>query len=60
MPQPAVGMTSVRIMVRPVHDTAFRIPLVLAVKFDPIADLQGTNSGRQVDVVGNKYRLAGG
>lgn len=37
MPQPARFVATFRIMVRPVNDSAFRIPLVDAVEFYGIA-----------------------
>ena len=37
MLQPSDFMSTVRIMMRPVDNTAFRIPFVLTEKFDGIA-----------------------
>src|SRR5438105_2800635 len=48
-----------RIPVRPVHDSALGVPLVLTGKFNGRSRAQPVNSRRQVVVVSNEQRLAG-
>lgn len=56
---PAAGVASLRIVVRPVHHAAFRVPFVFAVKGDRIAGAQRIDAPRQIDVVGHQQRLSG-
>jgi len=59
MPEPAGNMIFRRIVMRPVNDAAFRVPLVLSEKLDRVAHPQGGNRRRKVDVVRNQQRLPG-
>ena len=52
MPQPAMGVAVVWIVVGPVYHAALFVPLVLAVELDGIAHLEIGDSGCEVDVVG--------
>lgn len=51
VPDPAAGVAALRIVVRPVHHAAFRIPLVFAVKGDRITRAQRIDALGQIDVV---------
>ena len=59
MPEPTGNMIVRRIVMRPVNDPAFRVPLVLPEEFDRIADVQGRDRRRKVDVVRHQQRLPG-
>lgn len=52
-------MFSLRIVVRPVDHTALRVPNVLAIKAYNVAFLKSVHPRCNVDIVGNKHRLAG-
>lgn len=56
---PALDMLPGGIMMRPVYETTSVIPLVFAKKRDRVAKSQKFNTWRQIDVVGDKQRLAG-
>jgi len=56
---PATRVVPLRIMVRPVHHTAFRVPFKFAIKADRITRSQRIDARRQVDVVCDEQRLSG-
>jgi hypothetical protein len=53
-------MPAVGVVVGPVDHAALFIPLVLAVKFYPVALGQIVDAGRQVDIVGHQQGLPRG
>ena len=53
--QPSRRMTSVRIVVGPVDETALRIPVILALERDRIASLQWRHATREIDVVSEEH-----
>jgi hypothetical protein len=57
MSYPSAYMSTVRIMMRPVDDTTFRVPFVLAEKFNRIAFSKIVNTPTDIDVVGDKKSL---
>ena len=57
MHNPTCDMSTLWVMVRPMDDAAFFIPDILAIKKNPVADLQSGNARREVDVVCNQQRL---
>src|SRR5687768_13806509 len=59
VPEPTRLVASTWISMRPMHDTAFVVPLEHSVKCDGVTSLQPGKAGREVDVVGNQQRLAG-
>ncbi len=52
-------MAPIGIPMSPVNDTALSIPFVFAGEGDRIAFLQGTESGSEINIVGNQQGLAG-
>lgn len=59
MPDPAARMTALRIMVRPVHHAAFRIPFIFAIKGNRVPSAQRIDALRQVNVVSHQQRPPG-
>ena len=57
MHNPTCYMSTLWVMVRPMDDTAFFIPDILAIKTNTVADLQSVDARREVDVVCNQQRL---
>ena len=47
-----------RVVVCPVHYTALVVPRVLAAELDLVADAQGIEARRDIDVVGDQERLS--
>lgn len=54
MLQPAARVFPVRIAVRPVDDSAFAVPFVLAIKIDPVAVCEAGDARGDIDVVRNQ------
>jgi len=51
-------MPALRIVVRPMDDSTFRVPDVLAVKADTVANLESVDSRSDIDVVGDEHGLS--
>jgi len=60
MPEPTGLVAPARVMVGPVNDATFCIPLVYAIEGNQIPCPQCRNSGSQIDVMRNENGLAGG
>ena len=60
MPQPATGMTPLRVVVRPVNHTSLWIRTEFTVELDRIALADPGDAGRQVDIVGDQKCPAAG
>jgi hypothetical protein len=58
--QPSDFMPTVRIMMRPVDNTTFRVPFVLTEKFNSIAFSKGIHTMSKINAVGDKNRLTRG
>jgi len=56
--EPAWGVFALWIPVCPMQHAAPRVPLVLAIEFDPVANPQRVESRRKVNVVRNEQRVA--
>ena len=58
MVQPAAGMASFRVMMRPMHDATLVIPDIFAFEGDPVSALKAVNTGRKIDVVRDQHGMA--
>ena len=58
MYDPACDMTTLRVMVRPMDNSAFFIPDILAVEADTVAYLETVDSRGDVDVMSDQQRLS--
>ena len=57
--QPARLMSATWIMMRPMNDTSFCVPLIFPVEHDRITFSESGKSGCEINVVGNKQGLTG-
>lgn len=57
--KPTSNMPTGRIVMRPMHDTAKVVPFIFAVELNSVANLNGTDSLCEIDVVRNEDCLPG-
>ena len=52
-------MFAAGVVVSPMNHTAIRLPLIDAFEGDGVAEFDGFDLGRDINIVGNKDRLTG-
>ena len=58
MLDPAVGVLITRVVMRPMHDSTFFAPFILAIQFHDVTHLKLIDSRRQIDIVRHQNRAA--